>query len=135
MKTDRNTSAIYFKAVVLILFIFLFQGCEGELSPFPYRSLAPFSGKVIDTETKEPIVGAVVLAVYYTTTYSVAGSNSYVIDGQETLTDKNGEFRLPKKRRWFEQHRGYPEGHIVIFMPGYGRKGTAPPANKYIVYE
>jgi len=113
----------------------------------PYSSLAPFEGKVIDAETKEPIEGAVVLGVYYFTAYTIAGSNSYVEDGQETLTNKNGEFKLPRTRRWFVLHRGYPEGKLVIFKPGYGvfprhRRSEAvgvnkswPPPGKYIVYE
>ncbi len=121
--------------IILCLFIFLCMGCSGVFFPLPYSSLAPFEGKVIDAETKEPISGAVVLAVYYRTTYSVAGSNSYVVDGQETLTDENGEFKIPRKRRWFVLCRGYPEGSLVIFKPGYGRKGTAPPPKQYIVYE
>ena len=88
--------------------------------PIPYRSLAPFKGKVIDTDTKEPIQGAVVLAAYYFTSYSFAGAMSILEDGQETLTDKNGEFELPRTRRWFVLHRGYPEGKVYIFKPSFG---------------
>lgn len=126
--------------------IFFVTGCGGVLSPLPYRSLAPFKGKVIDADTKEPIEGAVVLAVYYFTSYGIAGSNSYVEDGQETLTDKNGEFELPRTRRWFVLHRGYPEGTLEIFKPSYGtlwnKRSKAvgdnkswPTPGKYIVYE
>lgn len=134
--------------VIVFLFVFLFlQSMGGIFFPLPYRSLAPFSGKVIDAETKEPIAEAVVLAVYYMTSYTVAGSNSYLEDGQETLTDRNGEFRISRKRRWFVLQRGYPEGALVIFKPGYGvfpdhKESEAvgvnkswPPPEKYIVYE
>lgn len=130
-----------------LLLVFICQGCGGIFFPLPYRSLAPFSGKVIDADTKEPIAGAVVLAVYYFTSYTVAGSNSYVEDGQETLTDENGEFKLPRARRWFVLRRGYPEGALTIFKPGYGvfpdhKRSEAvgankswPPPKKYIVYK
>ena len=142
-KDARNT--ILFS--MLLLLVFICQGCGGVFFPLPYRSLAPFDGKVIDADTKEPIAGAVVLAVYYFTSYTVAGSNSYVEDGQETLTDKNGEFKVPRIRRWFVLHRGYPEGVLTIFKPGYGvfpdhKRSEAvgvnkswPPPKKYIVYE
>ena len=136
-----------FSWLVITMICFLFvSGCEGVIFPLPYRSLAPFEGKVIDAETKEPIEGAVILAVYYFTTYTIAGSNSHLKDGQETLTDKKGEFKLPRTKRWFVLNRGYPEGTLEIFKPGYGtlahkqamavgdNKSWPSPA-KYIVYE
>lgn len=142
-KDARNTILVS----TFLLLVFICQGCGGIFFPLPYRSLAPFAGKVIDADTKEPIAGAVVLAVYYFTSYTVAGSNSYVEDGQETLTDENGEFKVPRTRRWFLLRRGYPEGALTIFKPGYGvfpnhKLSTAvgenkswPPPKKYIVYK
>lgn len=133
--------------VILIVCPLFISGCGGIFFPLPYRSLAPFKGKVIDAETKQPIEGAVVLGVYYFTAYTIAGSNSYVEDGQETVTDHKGEFKLPRTRRWFVLHRGYPEGKLVIFKPGYGvfprhkqskavgENKSWPPPKKYIVYE
>jgi len=110
--------------------------------------LAPFEGKVVDVDTKEPIEGAAVLAVYHGSTISVAGSNTYAADAQETLTDVNGEFKIPAKSFQSEKVYGRPRGHIVIFKPEYGvfpdhkksravdvEKGWWPPPNKYIVYE
>lgn len=129
-----------------MLSLFSILGCEGVLFPLPYRSLAPFKGKVIDTDTKKPIEGAVVLALYYYETYSIAGANLHLKDGQETLTDRHGEFILPRTRRWFTLNRGYPEGTLEIFKPGYGllvdRRSKAigdnkswPTPEKYVVYE
>lgn len=133
--------------LIFIFLLFLGTCTGGMLSPLPYCHLDPFFGKVIDADTKEPIEGAVVLAAYYKTAYTVAGSNSYVIDGQETLTDEQGEFKIPWKIRWFAPQRGYTEGNLTIFMPGYGvfprhKRSQAvgenkswPPPDKYIVYE
>lgn len=133
-----------FPVVILFLLNFYFAGI---FIPVPYRSLAPFYGKVIDADTKEPISDAVVLAVYTLTRYTLAGEVGYTVDGQETLTDENGEFKLSRKRRWFVFRRGYPEGEIEIFKPGYGffpshkradaigENKTWPTPNKYIVYE
>lgn len=142
----RNTmNQLLWLAITMIGVLFV-SGCEGVLFPLPYRSLAPFEGQVIDAETKEPIEGAVVLGTYYYETYTIAGSNSHLKDGQETLTDKNGEFKLPRTRRWFVLNRGYPEGTLEIFKPGYGtlwhKQAKAvgdnkswPAPGKYIVYE
>jgi hypothetical protein len=112
---------------------------------FPYYYLEPFEGKVIDIDTKSPISGAAVLAVYYKEVPSIAGSNSYAIDAQETLTNKNGEFRIPEVKKWFGDNNGEPEGHLTIFKPGYGRIPGGKGVNivgavraipeKYIVYE
>ena len=120
---------------------------DGLLSPLPYRYLDTFSGKVIDAVSKKPIQGAVILAVYYKESLSIAGSNSFVVDGQETLSDDQGEFLIPRKIRLFPLFRGYTEGNLIIFKPGYGafpkhKMSTAvgvnkswPPPKKYIVYE
>jgi hypothetical protein len=105
--------------VTLICFLFV-SGCEGVLFPVPYRSLAPFEGKVIDSDTKKPIEGAVILAIYSYETYGVAGTSSHIKDGQEVLSNQKGEFKLPRIRRWFVMNRGYPRGSLVIFKPGYG---------------
>jgi hypothetical protein len=145
MKKGKSIHRFVYLMITIICALFV-SGCEGVLFPLPYRSLAPFEGQVVDAETKEPIEGAVVLGLYYYETYTIAGSNSHLKDGQETLTDKNGEFKLPRTRRWFVLNRGYPEGTLEIFKPGYGtlwhKRANAvddnkswPTPGKYIVYE
>lgn len=123
--------------IVTILLIFF--------CPFAY--LAPYKGKVIDADSKEPVKGAVVLVVYYGTAYTVAGSNSYEVDAREVLTDSNGEFMLPRKIVWFRKAKWFPEATVTIIKPGYGsfprHKDSAapgfnaswPPPKVYIVYE
>ncbi len=82
----------------------------------------PYSGKVVDKETKEPIEGAAVLIVFSTASFSVGGPVYHYADAIETVTDKNGEFRLPAHRivspgilrRWDK------DGAVTIFKPGYG---------------
>ena len=149
MKPKRKIRPWHFVIGILLLILFLILGTctAGVLSPIPYLHLDSFKGKVIDANTKEPISGAAVLAVYYKSVATVAGSNSWTVDGQETLTDENGEFKIPKARRWFVSHRGYTESNLTIFKPGYGsfprhkdsnavgENDSWPPPDKYVVYE
>lgn len=137
-KTKTN-----FFTLLLLFFIFCFSS---GFSLFPCY-LSPFEGKVIDADTKTPIEEAAVLAVYHGSTISVAGSNIYPVDAQETLTDANGEFKISAKTVWFGKVGGWPEGNIIIFKPGYGTfpnhkqsesigvNKSWPPPNKCIVYE
>ena len=109
--------------------------------------LRSFEGKVVDAETKEPIEGAAVLAVYYESTISVAGSGSYAVDAQETLTDANGEFKIPAQTAKIKDASGKLQCNLIIFKPGYGvfprhtlsnavgENKSWPPPEKYIVYE
>jgi len=138
-----------FIALLLLFIIFIIMGIctAGVLSPFPYIHLDSFSGKVIDANTKEPIKGAEVLAVYHKEVPGIAGSNTYSIDALETLTDEKGEFNIPDTKRWFVLNRGYTEGNLIIFKPGYGvfprhklsnaigENKSWPPPEKHIVYE
>lgn len=133
--------------VVLLFWLFLGVVSCGLLSPFPFLAMDSFYGKVLDTETKKPIEGAVVLAVYSKEVPGVAGSSSCDADAQETLTGESGEFKIPWKLRWFALHRGFTQGRLIIFKPGYGafprhtrsealgENKSWPSPEKYIVYE
>lgn len=54
----------------------------------------PYEGRVIDAETRQPIEGVAVLGVWYKEHPTVAGAVSTYYDAKETVTDKNGEFRI-----------------------------------------
>ncbi len=105
---------------VFLMFVFFSSNVLG----------AAFEGKVVDAETKEPIEGAVVVAVWHEETATIAGPSSRFKDVKETLTNKNGQWvmRGPK---------GIEAGYIItifsfltgvhftespefiIFKPGY----------------
>lgn len=55
---------------------------------------ATFKGKVIDADTKAPIEGAVVVARWVEERATPAGPTTRLKDVKETLTDKNGEWKL-----------------------------------------
>ena len=86
------------------------------------NQFGPYYGKVIDTETKEPLEGAAVLVVFYTNDYGPAGAIIRYADAVETVTDKNGEFKIDAKRIFlFRPLQGWdPNGYFTVFKPGYG---------------
>lgn len=79
-----------------------------------------FKGKVIDAETKEPIEGAVVVAVYEKKSIGIAESYSVVINVKEVLTDKNGEFNIPSYTTIIQPLSWEYDVDFIIFKPSYG---------------
>lgn len=82
----------------------------------------PWKGKVIDAETKKPIEGAVVLAVWDRNYRTPAGGSSYFYEAKEVLTDKEGKFEIPAYTPInLLPLISYIEGPVfTIFKPGYG---------------
>lgn len=125
-----------------LIMLFLCTGCA-IISHY-----GAYHGKVVDAETKEPLEGAAVLAVYFTTSSGPGGAISHYLDAQETVTDKNGEFRIPPLTvttfRVLQGFDAHPQ--FTIFKPGYGAypkhkdvKPTFPywslPSNQYVTIE
>lgn len=81
-----------------------------------------YQGEVIDMETRKPISGAAVLAVYYTQSYGPGGSIKHYVDAQELTTGINGEFNVSEKTvivfRPFQSFEPY--AWFTIYAPGYG---------------
>ena len=132
----------YFSIAALVMVAFVASGCAIT------NKFDSYSGKVVDSGTKQPIGGAVVLVVYYSETYGLAGSVTNFEGAQEVLTDKNGEFRVPAKRtftfRILSGWARYPR--FTIFKPGYGcypeHKDVSPlfeygslPSDQYVTIE
>ena len=137
------------RIILLIGLVICFCLLSGiSLFRFGQSYLMSFEGKVVEAETKEPIKGAAVLAVYYQETISPAGSNYYAVDAQETLTNANGEFKIYAKTVKLKDVSWKPSCNLKIFKPEYGVfpehklskaigeefKGWPTP-QKYIVYE
>ncbi len=102
--------------LISLIITLTFTGCTIT------HEYGPYSGKVIDTETREPIEGAAVLVVFYTETWGLTVSQSKFIDAVEVLTDENGEFNIPGKRITGIRplHSWNENGYVTIFKPGYG---------------
>jgi hypothetical protein len=97
--------------------LFLLTGCTIS------HTYGPYSGKVIDLETGEPIEGAVVFVQFFTEgMLSPGGVVSSFADAVEVLTDSNGEFEIPAQKiksfKMFSRWAVYES--VIIFKPGYG---------------
>ncbi|MBI3585376.1 MAG: hypothetical protein HY096_15675, partial [Nitrospinae bacterium] len=81
-----------------------------------------FKGKVIDAETKKPIEGAVVVAIYYADPIisGPGGGSAFIINIKETLTDKNGEFYISSYTTITNPNAMESDVEFIIFKPGYG---------------
>jgi hypothetical protein len=96
----------------LTIAIFLLTTTNVFSADFLYHSDGPYRGKVLDLETGKPIEGAVVAAVW-TLTHRFC-------DAKETVTDKNGEFILPKGSCFsFWPFTEMDPARVVVFKPGY----------------
>jgi hypothetical protein len=84
------------------------------------RPRGPYRGRVIDAETKAPLAGAVVVALWWRNRvypfHSVA--EHYAV--RETVTDAEGRFLLDAKdvEEGAPRRTYHPE--FLIFQPGYG---------------
>jgi len=108
---------LFLGSVVLALLPLLGTGCFGHL----VYSSDTYQGKVMDAETKEPLVGAVVLAIWYREAPGLGGhgpAEDYH-DALEVLTDAQGEFTVPAKTHLTPIGK-IREPKLVIYYPGYG---------------
>lgn len=78
-----------------------------------------FKGRILDAETKEPIQGAVVVAVYNTHLYGIGDSGTSEIGVRETLTDEKGEFHIPSYFTIINPFSVEEKTSFIIYKPGY----------------
>jgi len=79
-----------------------------------------FKGKVIDTETKLPIKGAVVVVVYNKTLVAGFEPMTTLFDIREALTDDEGLFKIPSYTTAINPLSINAAVDFIIFKPGYG---------------
>lgn len=100
--------------VLLSMIIVLTMTASGCYAHGPWR------GKVIDVETKEPIVGAAVVAGWDKEKAGPAGRLSDFYHTEETKTDKDGNFEIPSLYATsMPLLREIKGPYFVIYKPGY----------------
>lgn len=77
----------------------------------------PYEGKVVDAETGQPIVGAVVHGTWYRAHPGPGGASHTYYDSYEMLTGKNGEFSIPGQGLLMLSM--IEEMDVTIFKAGY----------------
>ena len=87
-----------------------------------------FRGRIIDTETKQPIEGVVVVAMYQTHTLisGPGGGHTSIIHVKEALSDKSGEFHIPSYTTIIQPNSLEDRVAFIIYKPGYGRRVQPP---------
>lgn len=103
----KNRQRLTFSFLVFFLLLVL-SACA--------HSDGPYKGKVVDIKTGKPIEGAVVAALW--TIESVPHAQR-TCDAEETITDKNGEFILPKGSCVSHPLAKIFKPDVVVFKPGY----------------
>jgi hypothetical protein len=84
----------------------------------------PYSGRVIDADTRAPVEGVVVLGVWNTEQITPGGAVHTFHDARETVTDKNGEFEIPGMG--FMILSNVTPMDVLIFKAGYEHIGMGP---------
>ena len=110
------------KKIVLLLFIIFIAlwNATPSYAAWLIYNKPEFKGRVIDADTKKPIEGAVVVAIYNRVALiGNPGGRSYSYETvKETLTDKRGEFHFSSYTSiipfWMESF-----AQFIFFKPGY----------------
>lgn len=98
--------------VILVSLAVLIQGCGVVSHPM-------YVGQVLDLETKEPIEGAAVVAIYMTDVLTPVDTLSNTIKVREVVTDREGRFQLPSYTTIVMPLSRKDETTFVIYKPGY----------------
>lgn len=105
MKLPNRKRIIIFAALGIALFFGFCIHYDG-----------PYEGRVLDLETGEPIEGVVVAAEWRLEQFI---HWEPFCDARETITDKNGEFELPKGWCIYHRFARIENPMVVVFKPGH----------------
>lgn len=104
------------KSIFVFLSVFSISGCF----IFPLKTVEPLKTTVVDSETGEPIAGAVVLRIVCDV-HDFSCENALI---EKTITNEKGTVRFGSKRKsgpWFPAPGGLPvpNHQIAIWKEGY----------------
>jgi hypothetical protein len=119
MTICKMSSVKYLAFGILLLAAF---ACSGCVSMIAYGG--PYGGRVIDRDTGQPIVGAVVYGTWRKHTPCSRNAPADYFDGQEVLTDRKGEFVI--KGVGLKFMSCLDEMNITVFKAGYRQQPQTP---------
>ena len=110
----------FIKTIALVILISLSAAVDSEAGWLIYHE-PEFKGTILDYDTKQPVEGAVVVVEYMTASWWMSpDSSSSIMDVRETLTDKDGNFRIPSYTKLIQPFSWQIMTDFIIFKPGYG---------------
>lgn len=106
---------VFFYSLLLTLSIM-------HISPQSSHALGPWKAQVVDAETKQPVQGVVVVAVWkkYLPVEGTVGVFEYV-DSIEEVTGGDGRFVIPERIFSNADRLILKEPDFYLFKPGYGQ--------------
>jgi hypothetical protein len=112
------------KRLSLILMIISFTGLAVAFLSTQqiYYSDGPWSGRIIDVETKKAIQGTVVVASWVRVYQWIISGHSTFFDAKEVLTDSEGIFVIPSYKAFnlcFFPFTKIDHPRFEVFKPGY----------------
>lgn len=99
------------------IFIVLFIALSPTISSAKF--LGPYTGKVIDSQTGEPVEGAAVLFHWIKIVPQLIQARSELIEARLVYTDKNGGYRIPKFFANLGLSGMLESTSVVVYQPGY----------------
>lgn len=116
-----HTRNMHLAKILVTAFILTCLMSTASEAVWPVFHEPSFDGAVLDFDTKQPIEGAVVVAVYTTRSMGAgAGQSLNVINIREVLTDKEGKFRIrPYNTILPQPFTRQDRPNFLIFKPGY----------------
>ena len=112
----------------LLFILVVTSGCRGGAEQW-----GPFRGRMVDAETGAPIAGAHVMVSWERDYPNPVHWTQRFYDAQETTTDSDGRFEIPRRRRFFTMLVGGPR--FGAFAPGYfaeGEEVVSPGGQPYV---
>jgi hypothetical protein len=126
MNINTRYSMCSFVLYVFIFYLLVLSGCA------PAMIDKSFKGKVINEKTKEPVEGAVALAIWTTWMMTPAGEVDQYYDSYETVTDQNGDFTIQGKGPRVATNLNPMQ--VTVFKAGYmASSGTLKSYSQYSV--
>jgi len=110
-----------FWIVILLIVMLFFRAAMVHAFWWMFYHKPAFQGRVVDSETKQPIEGAVVVVTYSKNIFRfMPESGTVIMDVKETPTDKEGMFYFPSYTTVIDPLAWEEWARFIIFKPGYG---------------